>query len=85
LWKSPRLFLKSMKHDEELHIEAKVEARNLFSYYSDGILSEEIFDLYCWVVDNLDTVYYDDRALYFKSKKDAAAFKLKWFKGSEDG
>ena len=78
LWKSPRLFLKTMENDEELHIEAKVNARTLFYRYDDCILTEEIFDVYCWIENNLDTVYYETRVLYFKRKKDAVAFKIKW-------
>lgn len=78
LWESPHLLLRTMENDEELHIEAKVEVKKLFSYYEDYILTEEIFDIYCWVVDNLETVYYEDYVLYFKRKKDAVAFKVKW-------
>lgn len=78
LWDNPRFLLRTMDNDAELHIEAKVQVKKLFNNYDECILTEEMFDVYCWIIDNLDTVYYEDDVLYFKRKKDAVAFKVKW-------
>ncbi len=78
LWPTRDSFYQELEETGKIHIEQKIDVEVLFEQYEEDILTEEIFDIYCWMEDNLGKIYYWDSDLYFHSEKDAVAFKLKW-------
>lgn len=80
LWSNKLDLIKIIEATGKVHVVEKIKIENdLFDYYNDGILSEEMYDLYWWMQDNFaGEVYYWDETLYFTKAEDAMAFKLKW-------
>lgn len=78
LWPDNYDFHETVEETGKAHIEQKISMKRMFGYYETNVLTEEIFDIYCWTEDNLGEVYYWGCDFYFVNEADAVAFKLKW-------
>ena len=79
IWPGWRSFIKEVEETGRTHIYQKLLVEDLLEcYQSEGVITEEIYDLYWWMQENIGKVYYWDDDFYFTSDEDAMAFKLKW-------
>ncbi len=78
LWSGRNSFLKTVEINGEISLRGKLDVELLMEYYNDDILTEEIFDIYCWLEENAEKVYYWGDHFYFTQASDAIAFKLRW-------
>ena len=78
LWPDNYDFHETVEETGKAHIEQKISMKKVFDYYETNVLTGEIFDIYCWMEDNLGEVYYWGYDFYFVDETDAVAFKLKW-------
>ena len=78
LWLGKDNFINQVEKAGEILLQGKIDVKSIMSYYNADILTEHIFDIFCWLDENVGQVYYWNNHFYFQQDSDAVAFKLRW-------